>query len=97
MPERDTLEFTAALLIGTALGAGLTWMLLPEDRETAGPRRKLLRPAGKEDPDSTPGGVLGKVGEDFLGAVRDEARVLLREAGGRLLSPGSDEGEAGSS
>lgn len=96
-PERDTLEFAAALVLGTVLGAGITWLLLPEARRGGRGWGRLKERLGVGGPRGRSRAAVDRVsrearslGQEFVDAMRSEAGRLLREAGGRLRPDSPD-------
>jgi hypothetical protein len=100
MIDRDSLEFTTALALGAALGAGLTLLIRPEDsarrrieRRTRPSRRRIAREMADLRTHAAAGAAgVGRVGREarglgsqLRGILREEGAALLRESGRELI------------
>lgn len=100
MIHRDSLEFTTALALGAALGAGLAILARPEEsvrrrieRKTRPSRRRIAREVEdvRVHAAAGAGGVrrAGReargLGSELRGILREEGADLLRESGRELL------------
>lgn len=100
MIHRDSIEFTTALALGAALGAGLALLARPDEsarqrleRRTRPSRRRVAREVEEVRFHAAEGarGVrrVGReargLGEELQGILREEGGDLLRESGRELL------------
>lgn len=100
MIDRDSLEFTTALALGAALGAGLALLTRPEDsarrrvaRKTRSGRRGVARESRALGSSLRRGvadaGRLGReargLGADLRKVLKEEGADLLRESGREFL------------